>query len=167
MLVRITHKVLFYCAVSLAVLPVHAQSMSEVQATESIRWMDVSLNPHELQKAAQPIGSLQGVWQGVWEGFDVEVNHDGNPSTLTLTSKSEAKESSAQRVVVTAEYSRKGRLITVAEVSCLKKVSQRQWILTRQRCPALSPGQVFELMRGKDQQWSLQTGNFKIALTKG
>jgi hypothetical protein len=167
MLVRIAHKVFFYCGLSLFALHVYAQSTPKAQVSEPIRWLDVSLSPEALQKASAPIGSLQGRWLGEWEGFQVEVNHDANPSTLTLTAKGEKGSTTAQRVVVTAEYSRKGRLITVAEVSCLKQVSQRQWILTRQSCPVLNSGQLFELLRGKDQQWSLQTGNVQIALTKG
>jgi hypothetical protein len=166
MLVRVAAKVVLYSSLLLATVHVHAQHLPGVKMTEPSRWLGISLSAHELEKASKPIGNLLGQWHGEWDGYDVELNHDANPSTLTLTQKSEDRSVSEQRVVVTAEYSRKGRLLTLSEVSCLKQVSQRQWVLTRQNCPILDEGQVFGLTRNKDQRWLLLTGKTQISLSK-
>lgn len=123
----------------------------------------VSLSQNDLKKASQPIGSLNGVWKGEWGNFRVELNHSASPATLTLYLR---QESGLKPVVVTAEFSRKGRLITVNEISCLRQINERQWILGRHDCPALSLGQTYELVRTPQAQWSLRTADALIPLAK-
>jgi len=123
----------------------------------------VALSQNDLKKASQPIGTLNGVWKGEWGNFRVELNHSASPATLTLSLR---QASGLKPVVVTAEFSRKGRLITVNDISCLRQINERQWILGRHDCPALSLGQVYELVRTPQAQWSLRTANTLIPLVK-
>lgn len=154
----------YKAAVSLSLLLTAAYAQAS-RSTDSFL-ESVSLAPQDMSKASQPIGSLNGTWAGVWEDFKVELNHSAEPTTLILTLTPGNKGEKVKRVVVTSEFTRKGRLISLGETSCLRQVDHRQWVMSRHGCPGLKAGTVLELVRGKAQQWLLRAGNALIPLSR-
>lgn len=154
----------YKAAVSLSLLLTAAYAQASPSTDSNLE--GVTLGPQDMSKASQPIGSLSGTWSGTWGDFQVELNHSVEPTTMVMTLKPGHKDDKNKRVVVTAEFTRKGRLITLGETSCLRQVDQRQWVISRQGCPGIRAGNVFELVRGKAQQWLLRAGNALIPLSR-
>ena len=127
----------------------------------------VSLSPRDMNNVSQPIGHLSGTWLGTWGDYQLELNHASEPTTLMMTYTATNEDEGLKRIVVTAEFTRKGRLITLGEITCLRQVDQRQWVLGRQGCPSLKAGDAFELVRGEAQQWMLRASNALIPLSRG
>lgn len=127
----------------------------------------VSLSRNELAKAIQPMGAMSGSWSGSWNGFAVTLETDGEPAMLTFTPEDVMVSKSVKRGVVTAEISRKGRIITIGAVSCLFQLDKREWNLRHHGCEAVAPGTSLELIKEKNGGWALRADNASILLSKG
>jgi hypothetical protein len=136
------------------------------QASSASLLQSSTMSPESLATSMQPNGSIAGQWAGTWDGFIVTFEADSEPATLTFTPQESLTNKTVKRGVITAQVSRKGRIITIGDVSCLFQMNKREWNVRHNNCEVVQSGSILELVRGKTVGWTIRADNASIQLSK-
>lgn len=98
------------------------------------------LEERQLQALSRPIGSLAGTWRGSHQGISVSIDLDAKIPTIDFNS-----DGGIPIVSVSAEFSRKGRVVTVGQVACVRSLTHRVQSVSYSDCPLIRQGDVFTL----------------------